>query len=166
MSENPQNTGISSLDGGRGNVVDSSAAVSTSASDTKRPPGRLPGIKKTPGSGRKKGTRNRCSEVGRVYILDRGRPLSFLCDLAAGRQVSVADPKNPAKKIKVYPDLKERRAAAATLAPMITPMLKSTDFQMTARDGANLNFEVVLVKPNKQHDDDRMENSLPSKTKG
>jgi hypothetical protein len=49
---------------------------------------------------------------------------------------------------------------------MITPMLKSTDFQMTARDGANLNFEVVLVKPNKQHDDDRMENSLPSKTKG
>lgn len=140
-------------------TANGSTPASAPVDTTKRAPGRPVGSRnangKVPGSGRRAGTPNRSTEVGRSFIIDRGWPLAFLCDLAAGRQVSVANPENPRKKIKVYPDMKERRAAAAILAPMVTPTLKSSDFNLAVDGNPNndLNFTVVLVAPNRDADD-------------
>ena len=60
--------------------------------------------------------------------------LPFLCDVSAGRKVSIADPNNPAKKITVYPTFDQRLRASGIIAPMIVPSLKAVE--LTGKDGA------------------------------
>jgi hypothetical protein len=123
------------LDSGAGlaNGNDSGGAGTSApaAVPAKRGPGRPKGTPnpngRTPGSGRKKGTPNKATTLGREFIIKKSSALPFLCDVAAGRKVKIADPDNPKKKIEVYPAFADRLRAAQTLAPMIVPTLKSTE---------------------------------------
>lgn len=124
----------------------------------KRGPGRPPGTpnpggKKVAGSGRKRGTPNKASTVGRDYIAKKSGSLVFLCDVSSGRKVWVANPDDPKKRIELYPSFADRIQAAKILAPMLVPVLKSTKFEMKAGDGTNLNFEINFVKPNRHTGD-------------
>ena len=87
-----------------------------------------------PGAGRRKGTANRLTTIGRNFIIKKSMALPFLCDVAAGRKVKIADPNNPSKKIKVFPDFAQRLKAASIVAPMIVPVLKAVE--LTGKDGA------------------------------
>ena len=97
----------------------------------KRGPGRPPGLPKT--GGRKPGTANQLPTELRQFINQRGRPLDLLAAIAAGRQVTAADPDNPGRKIKVYPTLRERTTAAQTLLNKLLPDLRATE--LTGVDG-------------------------------
>ncbi len=87
-----------------------------------------------PGAGRKKGTPNRLTTIGRAFIIKKSMALPFLCDVSAGRKVRIADPNNPAKKITVYPTLEQRLKASGIIAPMIVPALRAVE--LTGKDGA------------------------------
>ncbi|MGR3562952.1 MAG: hypothetical protein ACU0FH_16775 [Heliomarina sp.] len=103
----------------------------------KRGPGRPPGLPKT--GGRKPGSSNKLPTELRQFINQRGRPLEFLAAIADGRKVSAADPGNPGKKIRVYPSLRERAAAAETLLSKLLPDLRATE--LTGKDGGPLEVE-------------------------
>ena len=100
----------------------------------KRPRGRQKGMPRPPGAGRKKGTPNRLTTIGRDFIIKKSMALPFLCDVSAGRKVRIADPNNPARKITVYPTFEQRLKASGIVAPMIVPTLKATE--LTGKDGA------------------------------
>ncbi len=87
-----------------------------------------------PGAGRKKGTPNRLTTIGRDFIIKKSMALPFLCDVSAGRKVRIADPNNPARKITVYPTFDQRLRASGIIAPMIVPSLKAVE--LTGKDGA------------------------------
>ena len=91
----------------------------------KRLVGRPKGQPRT--GGRPKGSRNRLPEELRRYIDQRGRPLDFLAAIAAGRKVTAADPENPDRKVRVYPSLPDRIAAARALLNKLLPDLKSSE---------------------------------------
>ncbi len=86
-----------------------------------------------PGAGRKKGTPNRLTTIGRDFIIKKSMALPFLCDVSAGRKVRIADPNNPSRKITVYPTFEQRLKASGIVAPMIVPTLKATE--LTGKDG-------------------------------
>ena len=91
----------------------------------KRAPGRPPGHPKS--GGRQPGSKNAVPAELRRFINQRGRPLEFLAAIADGRKVSAADPEDPSKKVRVYPSLHERTAAAKTLLNKLVPDLKATE---------------------------------------
>ena len=109
-------------------------AASGSGVSPKRGPGRAKGSPRPPGAGRKKGTPNRVTAIGRSVIIKKSMALPFLCDVTAGRRFKVADPNNPSKNIPVYPTTEQRLRAASIVAPMIVPQLKA--IELTGQDGA------------------------------
>jgi hypothetical protein len=80
----------------------------------RRRPGRQPGCDKIPGSGRKAGGKNLVSADLRAMILDRGRPIELLCDIARGLKIRTGPQAGPNAQ-HVYPNLQERAAAAKIL---------------------------------------------------
>ena len=103
--------------------------------------GRPKGLGKAPGSGRRKGVANRSTEVGRDFISQNARDIKFLCDVSAGKLVSVADPDNPRKKLRIYPSLADRLLAARITAPMHVATLKSVE--LTAGEKAPFVFQFI-----------------------
>ena len=83
----------------------------TIADDKPKRVGRPPGRPKT--GGRKKGTPNKISELGREYIIKKSSALPFLCDVAAGRKVTVASTDDPRKKVSIYPTVAMRLKAVS-----------------------------------------------------
>ena len=110
-------------------------------------PGRPKGLPKT--GGRRKGTVNRATTLGRAFIVKKSSALPFLCDVSAGRKVRVGDPEAPGRKIEVYPDFGQRLKAASVLAPMLVPIMKSTE--LTGADGEALPLltlvQRIIVEP-------------------
>ncbi|MGM0583385.1 MAG: hypothetical protein ACQEUZ_01875 [Pseudomonadota bacterium] len=97
-----------------------------SESAERRRPGRPPGHPKT--GGRRPGSpRARLPEELRGFINQRGRPLELLAAISDGRKVSAADPSDPSRKIRIYPTLDERVAAARSLLDRLLPTLKATE---------------------------------------
>lgn len=90
-----------------------------------RRPGRPPGLPKT--GGRQKGSGNRLPAELRHFADSRGRALELITDIAAGRKVSVADPEDAGRKIRVYPTMGERAVAARVLVDKLLPDLKSAE---------------------------------------
>lgn len=101
--------------------------------------------------------------VGRKYLIKRSSSLPFLCDVSAGRKVKVADPKDPSKKIEVYPSFADRLKASQILAPMIVPTLRAMEMsgqqehKLNDADGNPLTFKVNLV-PGRRVDEEETEN--------
>ncbi len=109
-------------------------AASDPGVSAKRPRGRQKGMPRPPGAGRKKGTPNRVTQIGRAFIIKKSMALPFLCDVSAGRRVKSADPNNLGRKITVYPTFEQRLKAAGFIAPMIVPTLKAVE--LSGPDGA------------------------------
>ena len=109
-------------------------AASDPGVSAKRPRGRQKGMPRPPGAGRKKGTPNRITQIGRAFIIKKSMALPFLCDVSAGRRVKIADPSNPGRKVTVYPTFEQRLKAAGFIAPMIVPTLKAVE--LSGPDGA------------------------------
>ena len=101
------------------------AAEKRAQDKPKGPGGRPRGLPKT--GGRRKGTVNRATEVGRAYVQKHSRDIATLCDVAAGRQIWVADPKDPTKRIKVYPSMDARLAAASKTVVLHVPAMKAIE---------------------------------------
>ncbi len=79
----------------------------------KRPRGRLPGMPKVPGSGRKKHVRDRWrEELEELFEHNAVELAEFLFKVALGRKVSAPDPNDPTKIIRriCSPDLREKCA--------------------------------------------------------
>lgn len=93
----------------------------------KRGRGRLKGSPRVPGAGRKKGTVNRSTELGRAYIAKHSRDIKLLCDISAGKPVWVQDPSNPAKRVKVYPALNDRINAASKTVTLHVASIKAVE---------------------------------------
>jgi hypothetical protein len=107
-----------------------------------------------PGAGRKKGTPNRVTTIGRNFIIKKSMALPFLCDVSAGRKIKVPDPNNPRRMIKVYPTRGERLKAASIIAPMIVPTLKAVELsgkllpdlkatELSGKDGAPVGLTLL-----------------------
>lgn len=97
----------------------------------KRPVGRPKGQPKT--GGRVKGSGNRLPAELRDFINARGKPVEFLAAIASGRKVSAADPEDPSKKVRVYPNLDQRAKASEMLLNRLLPALKAT--QLSGPEG-------------------------------
>ncbi len=100
-------------------------------SDTpKRRPGRPKGLGKVPGSGRKKGTPNKHSAEMREYIAKHSNDVAFLCQVAAGKRFYAADPKEPNKRIYLYPSIDQRIQASQILLRKHSPDLKGIELDL------------------------------------
>ena len=100
--------------------------------DEPREPGRPKGRGKVPGSGRKKGSVNKFCGETRAFIEKKGKPISFLCDVAAGRKVRVG--MEDGRAVYHRPTFNERMHAAEKLAAKILPDLRATE--LSGPDGA------------------------------
>jgi hypothetical protein len=107
--------------------------------EAKRAPGRPRGYPRS--GGRPKGAKNRLPEEFRAYIDARGRPLELLSAIARGNKVTAADPADPTRKIRVYPGLADRVAAARALMDRLLPALKAVE---TTGTGAGNHMKVVI----------------------
>ena len=114
--------------------------TTTQTKAKKRPPGRPRGYPKS--GGRKPGTPNRTSQVGRDFIVRKGAPLEILCKVAKGEKImAAADTASVAKRNGIYPTVDQRLAAARILAAKICPDMKSVEY--SGEDGGNLVIRIV-----------------------
>ena len=116
----------------------------TSAEKPKRSPGRSPG--RPPGyprsGGRKPGTPNKATQLGRDFIIKRGAPIEILCKIARGEKVqAAADIASASARVGVFPTIDQRLAAARILAAKIVPDMKSVD--LSADGGAPFVFQFI-----------------------
>lgn len=100
-------------------------ALSLVGGNGPRTVGRPKGLPKT--GGRKKGVTNRISPDIRQTILERGKPLELLCDVARVVKIRVGPQAGPGTPEFVYPTLQDRIHAAETLLRKIAPDLKATE---------------------------------------
>ena len=91
----------------------------------KRPPGRPKGYPRS--GGRKPGTPNKTTLVGRDFIIRRGAPIELLCKVSRGEKIQAADAETASKRRGVYPTVDQRLAAARILASKIQADLKSVE---------------------------------------
>ncbi len=96
----------------------------------KRRPGRPKGLGKVPGSGRKKGTPNKHSAEMREFIARHSGDIEFLCQIAAGKRFLAADPKEPTKRIYLFPSGEMRLQASQILARKHSPDLKGVELDL------------------------------------
>ena len=107
----------------------------------KRKPGRPKGTPRT--GGRKPGTPNRTSQVGRDYIVRNGTPIEVLCKIARGiKMLAAADTASAAKRAAVYPTVDQRLAAARILAAKIVPDMRAVEH--TGAAGEPLSVRINL----------------------
>ena len=106
----------------------------------KRPPGSPKGYPKS--GGRKPGTANKSTQLGRDFIIARGAPIETLCKIAKGEKIqAAADIASAAKRNGIYPTIDQRLAAARILAGKIVPDMKSVD--LSADGGAPFVFQFI-----------------------
>ena len=103
----------------------------------KRRLGRPPGYPKS--GGRKPGSKNVVPSELRRFINQKGRPLELLAAISSGRKITAGDPDEPGKKIRVYPSLGERVAAARVLMNKLIPDLRATE--ISGSDGGPVKIE-------------------------
>ena len=108
----------------------------------KRKVGRPPGIPRTPGSGRQKGTPNRTNAVGRDFIIKEGAPIAFLCQVVRGRKFTSAKEPGGAERIVSFPSLDQRLNAARILAGKVMPDMKAVEH--SGVDGEKLTVSINL----------------------
>lgn len=104
------------------------------ATDVPRRVGRRPGGPKT--GGRKKGTKNKITTDVKATILERGKPLELLCDIARGRKIRVGPQAGPAEPEFIYRTRDQRTSAARILLAKIVPDLKAQE--ITGAEGKPL----------------------------
>ena len=110
------------------------------AEKSKRAPGRPKGYPKS--GGRKPGTPNRTSMLGRDFIIRRGAPIEVLCKIAKGEKImAAADSASASKRAGIYPTIDQQLAAARILAGKIVPDMKSVD--LSADGGAPFIFQFI-----------------------
>ena len=110
----------------------------------KRPRGRLPGMPKVPGSGRKKHVRDRWrEELEELFEHNAVELAEFLFKVALGRKVSAPDPNDPTKTIRriCSPDLREK--CAKTLLSKGWPNVARVEH--TGPAGVPLHVNITLV---------------------
>ena len=105
----------------------------------KRKPGRPKGYPRS--GGRKPGTANKASQLGRDFIIRKGAPIETLCKIAKGEKIQCADAESASKRSGIYPTIDQRLAAARILAGKIVPDMKSVD--LSADGGAPLVFQFI-----------------------
>ena len=91
----------------------------------KRPPGRPKGYPKS--GGRKPGTANKSSQLGRDFIISKGAPIELLCKIAKGEKIQAADTASAAKRHGIYPTIDQRLTAARILAAKVVPDQKAVE---------------------------------------
>ncbi len=90
----------------------------------KRKGGRPKGYPKS--GGRKPGTANRSSQLGRDFIIKRGAPIETLCKIAKGEKIQAAD-SDVSKRSGIYPTIDQRLTAARILAAKVVPDQKAVE---------------------------------------
>ena len=92
----------------------------------KRPPGRPKGYPRS--GGRKPGTANKSTQLGRDFIIKKGAPIETLCKISKGEKVQAAfDSATASERNGVYPTIDQRLAAARILAAKIVPDQKAVE---------------------------------------
>ena len=92
----------------------------------KRKSGRPKGYPRS--GGRKPGTPNKSTQLGRDYIIKHGCPIEILCKVSKGEKVmAAADIATAAMRNGVYPTIDQRLAAARILAAKICPDQKAVE---------------------------------------
>lgn len=109
--------------------------------EPKRGRGRQKGMPRPAGAGRKLGTPNRSTEIGRAYIAKHSRDIKFLCDVSAGLPVWVQDPSNSAKRVKVYPALSDRLLAASKTVTLHVASIKAVE--LSGPDGGAVRVSLL-----------------------
>ncbi len=82
MKKEPENTVGPA--GEKTSVSNLSCGAGTDRIDPGVPPKRAKGSPRPTGAGRKKGTPNRLTTIGRNFIIKKSMALPFLCDVSAG----------------------------------------------------------------------------------
>ncbi len=91
----------------------------------KRKGGRPKGYPKS--GGRKPGTANKSSQLGRDFIIKRGAPIEILCKIAKGEKIQAADSESASKRSGIYPTIDQRLTAARILAAKVVPDQKAVE---------------------------------------
>ena len=92
----------------------------------KRKPGRPKGYPRS--GGRKPGTVNKSTQLGRDFIIRKGAPIETLCKISKGEKVqAAADTASASERNGVYPTIDQRLAAARILAAKIVPDQKAVE---------------------------------------
>ena len=99
--------------------------MTAAAKKTARPAGRPKGYPKS--GGRKPGTANKSSQLGRDFIIKRGAPLETLCKIAKGEKIQAADSESASKRSGIYPTIDQRLTAARILAAKVVPDQKAVE---------------------------------------
>ena len=73
------------------------------------------------GRGRPPGTPNKVTRDVRELIMDKGRPVEFLCDVLRGRRTRIGPQAGPGQPAYAYPSFAERMRAAEILIDKIVP---------------------------------------------
>ena len=98
----------------------------TTTETAKRKPGRPKGYPRT--GGRKPGTPNKSTQLGRDFIIKRGAPIETLCKISKGEKIqAAADTASASKRKGIFPTVDQRLAAARILAGKIVPDMKSIE---------------------------------------
>ena len=92
---------------------------------TKRKGGRPKGYPKS--GGRKPGTANKSSQLGRDFIIRKGAPIETLCKIAKGEKIRAADSESASKRVGIYPTIDQRLTAARILAAKVVPDQKAVE---------------------------------------
>ena len=98
--------------------------MTTAAKKAVRPSGRPRGYPKS--GGRKPGTANKSSQLGRDFIIKRGAPIETLCKIAKGEKIQAAD-SDASKRAGFYPTIDQRLTAARILAAKVVPDQKAVE---------------------------------------
>ncbi len=91
----------------------------------KRKAGRPRGYPKS--GGRKPGTANKASQLGRDFIIRKGAPIETLCKIAKGEKIQAADSESASKRSGIYPSIDQRLQAARILAAKVVPDQKAVE---------------------------------------
>ena len=97
---------------------------------------------KVPGSGRRKGSRNRSRTLTAEMIARKGDPIGFLCRVVQGEPISVAPEPGAREPVLAWPTMADRITAAVALGRKVTPDLKAMDIQ---RDGSAVSIIMNLA---------------------
>lgn len=89
--------------------------------------GKKKGTPKTPGSGRKKGTRNKVTSQTRERIEKGADPVGFLISLAKGNRQSAAATPDAPRRTWVIPTLQHRIDAMNVLLNRTMPVIKPVE---------------------------------------
>jgi hypothetical protein len=89
--------------------------------------GRPKGLGKVPGSGRKKGTRNKDRAATVERIMRMANPLDFLCQVCRGDRMVAAPEPGAKKRVFWFPTGDQRLTAAQVLARKVMPDMKAIE---------------------------------------